>query len=101
MARDRTDCWIVLPNRSRRCDVRLAGLQMAEPLGGCGPAHLYESLVGVVFRRHDRDRRLVPVRPLDSDDAVRYLYHSVSDTIKSGNCGLSRLINSYETKSPV
>jgi hypothetical protein len=57
--------------------------------------------VGVVFRRQDRDRRVVPVHASESDDAAGHLYHSVSNTIKSGNCGLSRVTSSYETKSPV
>src|SRR5438093_573227 len=74
----------------------LAGLQMAEPLGGCGPAHLYESLVGVVFRRQDRDRRVVPIHASESDDAAGYLYHPLSDKIKSGSCDPSRLTNSCE-----
>src|SRR5207244_6881498 len=90
------DDWIVLPNRSRGCDVRLAGLQMAEPLGGCGPAHLYESLVEVVFRRQDCDRRVVPIHASESDDAAGYLYHPLSDKIKSGSCDPSRLTNSCE-----
>jgi len=46
-------------------------------------------LVGVIFRRQDRDRRVVPVHASESDDAAGYLYHPVSDTIKNGNCGLS------------
>ena len=46
-----------------------------------------------------RDR--VPVHASESDDAAGHLYHSVSNTIKSGNCGLSRVTSSYETKSPV
>ena len=80
-----------LPNRSWGCDVRLAGLQMAEPLGGSALAHLYESLVGVVFRRQDRDRRVVPVHASKSDDAAGYLCHSVSAKIKSGSRDPSRL----------
>jgi hypothetical protein len=74
---------------------------MAEPLGSCGSAHLYESLVGVVFRRQDRDRRVVPVHASESDNAAGYCYHSISDTTKSDNCYLSRLTKSYETTSPV
>ena len=58
----------------------MAGLPMAEPLGGCGPAHLYESLVGVVFGRQDRDRRLVPVHASESDDVAGHPYHPVSET---------------------
>jgi len=64
---------------------------MAEPLGGGGPAHLYESLVAIIFRCQDRDRRLAPVYPSESDDAVGYLYHPVSDTINGDSCEIKHL----------
>ena len=60
---------------------------MAEPLGG------HESLLGIVFRRQECDRRLVPVHASESDDAVGYLYHPLSDTLRGGNCNVSRLTN--------
>lgn len=54
--------------------------------------------MGVVFRRQDRDRRVVPVHASESDDSAGRLNHPVSDTIKSGNHDLRRLI---ETTFPV
>jgi hypothetical protein len=49
--------------------------------------------VGIVFRRKECDRGLVPVHASESDDAVGYLYHPLSDTTKDGNCKVSRLTN--------
>jgi hypothetical protein len=74
---------------------------MAESLGGGGVAHLHESLVGVVFRRQDRNRRLVPVHASESDDASGYLYHTVSDTITGGSCDLSPLKKRFYEPGPL